>query len=129
AVLGVLGGMAGLFVAAWIMALLRSQYLQPQFDTGLFGVAFTAALLLGLGVGILPALRGTKCDLTRALKDGGQSTAGRARHRLRNLLVAAQVGMALVLCVVAGLMTRSFLKQRFIDPGFDPKHMLMLNVN
>ena len=127
--LGLLGGCAGLVFAAWIMAVLRSEYLQPQFDAGLFGLAFAAAMLLGLGVGIVPAFRGTRFDLSRALKDGGQTSGGRQRHRLRNFLVAAQVGMAMVLCVAAGLMTKAFFLQNSVKTGFVPEHMLVLNVN
>src|SRR6185503_19626367 len=83
-------------------------------------VAFTAlaSLFAAAAFGAIPLLR--PGSLSRALQDQGRSnTASRSQHRARQLLMAGQVALALVLVVFSGLMIRSFQKLRAIDPGFD----------
>lgn len=90
------------------------------------GVTALAAVLLG----ILPALRLASSDLLASLSKGVRgSTAGRERHRARQLLVVAQTAMALVLLVGAGLMVQSFQKLRGLDPGFDPHNVLIFHLS
>ena len=80
-------------------------------------ISFAAALLFGL----FPMVRYSAPDLARQLRDGGGqgSTGGRGRHLVRNGLVVAQVGLALMLLVGSGLMLRSFVALRSVDSGFD----------
>ena len=80
-------------------------------------IPFAAALLFGL----FPMVRYSAPDLAGQLRDGGGqgSTDGRERHLVRNGLVVAQVGLALMLLVGSGLMLRSFVALRSVDPGFD----------
>ncbi|MDY7094433.1 MAG: ABC transporter permease [Acidobacteriota bacterium] len=125
--LGALGGAVGLGLAWAGLQLLRATApaglprveeiaIDPQV------LAFTAAIALfaGLLFGIAPGLRGSKGQLAVALKEGGRGGSdGKERHRARNLLVVAQVSMALVLLVGCGLMLRSFDALRNVDPGFD----------
>ncbi|MDB6092561.1 MAG: hypothetical protein JWM32_123 [Verrucomicrobia bacterium] len=86
-------------------------------------LAFTSAvtLLTGLGFGLVPALQATRLDLTAALKEGGRGAGdGRGRRRLRHSLVVAEVSLALVLLVGAGLLARSFSQIQRTDLGYDP---------
>ncbi|HEX4632565.1 MAG TPA: FtsX-like permease family protein [Gemmatimonadales bacterium] len=88
------------------------------------GVAFVAGVFFGLA----PAFSATSPELTPALKSETVSIGvGRERHRLRDLLVIAQVSVALVLIVTAGLFTRSLTKAVNSDPGFTARHGLYLS--
>ncbi len=92
---------------------------------------FTAAISLGSGLlfGLFPLLGYGRGDVAAALKDGSRgSTTGRERHRIRSSLVVAQVGLALMLLVGSGLMARSFLAMRAIDPGFAADHRLTFRI-
>ena len=89
-----------------------------------------AATLSGLFFGIVPALQSSRPDLTRALKDSGRSsTAGAATQRLRGALVVAEVALAVMLLVGAGLFIGSFVRLMRIDPGFDYHNVLVLDVS
>jgi putative ABC transport system permease protein len=89
---------------------------------------FTLALSLGTGVlfGLAPALRSSSVSLSEAFKDGSRgSTVGLSRDRLRSGAAVAQVGLALVLVVGAGLLIRSVMLLQQVDPGFDPSGVLV----
>jgi putative ABC transport system permease protein len=89
----------------------------------LFSVAIS--VLTGLIFGVMPAAQGSKGTLVESLKDitrGG--TAGAARHRLRAVLVAGQLAMALMLLIGSGLLIRSFLQLQGADLGCDPHGLL-----
>lgn len=101
-------------------------------EIGLDGraVLFTlvATLLACLAFGLLPMLRRLP-QSALALRDGGRSVAGgRGQQRARNLLVVAQVALAVVLLVGSGLMLRSFDALRQVDPGFDTSGILTLRI-
>jgi len=84
-------------------------------------LAFTVLLsmLTGLLLGLIPALKYSGPKIAIALRGAGRTSGvSRERHRARNLLVVAQVAMALVLLVGAGLMIRTFQAMRTVDPGF-----------
>jgi hypothetical protein len=76
-------------------------------------------LITPLLFGLMPALQASRTELREALAEGGRSGAAPARSRVRSLLVAAEVAVALVLLVGAGLLIRSFVKVVSVDPGFD----------
>jgi putative ABC transport system permease protein len=91
--------------------------------------AVAAAALTGLFFGAVPALQLSRPNLTTALKDSGRSTtSGSASQRLRSLLVVAEVALAVVLLVGAGLFIGSFAKLMAIDPGFEYRNVLTLDV-
>ena len=125
--LGVGGGLLGLGLAAFgVQGLLRlaPADLPQAFDIGIDGsvLVFTAVIsvLSGIMFGLFPALAYGRRDLSIGLKDGGRaSTTGRERHRVRSGLVVTQVALALVLLVGSGLMLRSFIALRRVDPGFE----------
>jgi len=79
---------------------------------------------------LAPALRALRIDLTDSLKDGGQSaSSGGARQRFRNGLVVAQMALAVLLLVGAGLMLRSLWSLQRIPIGFDPSNVLTMRVS
>lgn len=136
--LALLGGGAGLLLASWASGLLSSLSLGTslpiQFDFHADGrvylFAFAAVLLTGLIVGIVPALRIARTDVSSILHEGGRgSSDGPRRQFARNTLVAAQVAGSLVLLVVAGLFIRSLGKAQNINLGFDPDQILNLNTD
>ncbi|MFL5613396.1 MAG: ABC transporter permease [Gemmatimonadaceae bacterium] len=95
-------------------------------------IAFTAIVSLTTGFifGIAPALRASCTRLAETLREGGRGTSGSARqHRLRDLLVASELALALMLLTGAGLAIRSFIALRDIDPGFDPRGVVTMIVS
>ena len=99
-----------------------------HFDWRVFAYALAVAVLAGLLVGIVPALRAASCDLNRVLHESGR-TATSGRQRLRMTLVVAQVGGSLMLLIVAGLFVRSLENVQHYDLGFDPGHVLNLTID
>ena len=98
-------------------------------DLRILAIATGAAVLTGLFFGIVPALHSSRPDLVGALKEGGRSaTAGGSAQRLRHLLVVAEVALAVILLVGAGLFTGSFVRLMEVDPGFDYHDVIALNI-
>ncbi len=148
-VLAACGGVLGLLVAYWGVALLSAAggamvaaagpSLMHLMDFGAITVdvrvlAFTAgvSILTGLLFGLLPALQATRTAVATSLKEGsGASSAGAGSGRAggRNALVVAEVALALVLLAGAGLMLRSFARLRGIDPGFRADHVLTFRLD
>jgi predicted permease len=133
ALLVAVGGALGLLVALGSTQLLasRAASLLPRAaeispDLRVFGFALGLSLLTGALVGLLPALGASRPDLNAVLKGGG--TARGARWGARDALVVAQVALALVLLVGAGLLVRSYLGVRAVELGFDPDHALSFAV-
>jgi predicted permease len=79
---------------------------------------FAVTLVAGLAFGLAPMLRAAGAQLATALRGGRGTSRGRAEHRTQNALVIGQVALALVLLVSSGLMIRTFLALRTVDPGF-----------
>ena len=136
-VLGAAGGALGLVMSVWGLELLLSAVpvefpFWMKFNLDGRVLAFTAgvSLLTGIVFGAAPALQASKVDLNEALKEGGRSAAvGAGRHRLRALLVVAEVALSLVLLVGAGLMMRSFLRLQNVKPGLNPENVLTMIVS
>jgi predicted permease len=128
--LSLAGGALGLGLAAWGTeaalrvlpeALPRTQDVHLDARVLLFTLA--ASLLAGLLFGLAPAFKAKRADLQETLKEGGRGASG-ARHRTQRLFVAAEMAMAVVLLIGAGLMIRSLVKLWSVNPGFDPKNVL-----
>ena len=129
------GAGLGLLVAAALLRFLivRSPLGIPRIDDATINgpvLAFTTLLAVacGVGFGLLPALRASKLDLQRTLREGGRSDTAVARGYLRATLVVCQVSMAMVLLVGAGLLVRSAVLMQRVDPGFDPHNLLVAGV-
>jgi putative ABC transport system permease protein len=90
-------------------------------------LAFTLAIsvLSGIFFGLTPALQLSLPNLAMVLNDEGRGAAGnRQRNRARSILVAAQIALSMVLLIGSGLLIRSFMRLRTVDPGFDSRHTL-----
>jgi predicted permease len=85
------------------------------------------SLLSGILFGLAPAWRAARLNVQSALQEGGRGASG-SRHRAQGIFVAAEMAMALVLLVGAGLMLRSLSRLWSVNPGFDPHHVLMFYV-
>jgi putative ABC transport system permease protein len=137
------GGAGGLLLAVWLVDVLvrlpyRSDSLYVPYAVAresigidLSALAFTMAVTLGSAVlfSLAPALRQRQPRHQDVLRAGTRATADRPQRRLRALLVVAEVALALVLLVAAGLMTRSLMQLRSVDPGFSPAGVLSVQVN
>jgi putative ABC transport system permease protein len=129
--LALLGGVAGLFLGYWGGSALTSINVQTDlpinfgfgFDWRVFGYATLAALLTGVIVGIMPALRASRGNLSAILHEGGRGVVG-GKNRLRSTLVAAQVAGSFVILIIAGLFARSLGKAQQTNLGFDPDHVV-----
>jgi len=87
------------------------------------------AIVTGLVFGIVPALRTARLDLRETLNEGSRgSTSGPGAHRLRGALVAAEIALAMLLLVGAGLLLRSFERLQDVAPGFQPDHLLIADL-
>ncbi len=136
--LAVMGGFAGAVMGRWTIALLSRIQLPGDlpfrfdfsFDWRVFAYIAVVALVAGIGVGVFPALRGSKTDLNAVLREGSRGASeGGSRQRVRSVLVIAQVATSLVLLVAAGLFVRSAMRAVSIDLGFDPTHVLNASVD
>jgi putative ABC transport system permease protein len=133
-VLGLAGGAAGLLVAEWTLALLvgispvdltSMGHIELSYPVLLFtaGISMLTALVCGLA----PAFEGARADVQETLKDGARQVGAGLRHRrLRHTFVVAEIALAVVLLVGAGLMARSFESLSHAGTGFDPANVLTM---
>ena len=132
--LAVLGGAAGLLVARVSLPLLvmRLPMAMPRLaaihlDLTALGAVTALVLVLTLVMGLAPA-RGPASDLGINLRSGRRLSGGR-NHATRTGLVVGEVALAVMLLVSAGLVARSLMRLLAVDAGFDPTHLLTLQVN
>ncbi len=85
-------------------------------------------IVTGLVFGLIPAYRASKNNVSECLREGARSTATRSRHRTRNIIVVAEIAMALVSLICAGLMINTLTHILGTSPGFNPDHLLALEV-
>ena len=136
ALLGLAGGGAGLLLSAWAVPLLAT--LAPTTMSRLGGahvdvrvVAFSIAISLATSLvfGLMPSIRASRIDLQATLHADGRKTSQSPTSPARRLLVAADVALAVVLLAGAGLMIKSVGRLLGVDPGFNPDHVLALDVS
>ena len=127
------GGLVGLFVAYAgldVLLALAPSDLPRLSNVGVDATVLLFALALSLTTGILfglaPALRVSK-DVAASLKEGSRG-AGGSKHRAREILVAAEIALAVVLVVGAGLLITSFWKMLQVDPGFAPANVVSVDI-
>ncbi|MCI0486763.1 MAG: ABC transporter permease [Blastocatellia bacterium] len=135
--LALLGGCLGILLALWGNDMLRA--LSPAdfprldeigVDARLIAFTFLVSLLTSLLFGVVPALQTSKLNLSDSLKESGNtSTDTRSRHRLRGLLVAGEVALALVLLIGAGLLIKSLYKLQQVELGFNPSNLLTMRLD
>ncbi len=96
-------------------------------DGAVFAFALAITTIIGLMVGLLPAVQASRSDPQSGLQQNSRTTGG-GRHSMRRTLAISQVSLALVLLVTAGLVLRSLERLFAIDPGFDASHLLTMQV-
>ena len=135
-VLALLGAGLGLALAAVGLRVLMTvdpTSLPPLAPVKLDWTVVMFTLVLGVVTtivfGLAPALRTLRVNLVDSLREGGQATVGGHRQRLRSLLVVAEVSLAVVLVIGAGLMVRSLSALGRIDLGFNPENVLTMRVS
>ncbi len=136
AVLALVGGGVGVLLAWWgVQALLAfgPRNLPRQSEIVLDGevllFALAVSVLTGALFGVIPAIGSARAELHDSLKEGGRQGTGKAKHRVRNLLVVAEVALALMLLIGASLFVQSFRNQLQVDPGFAAQNILTFSIN
>jgi putative ABC transport system permease protein len=134
--LSVAGGLAGLIISLWAVAVFVKlspgdipRLNEASVDFRLLGFTLLVSLLTGIGFGLLPAFQATRTNLNTSLKEGGaRASEGRQRRGVRNLLVVTEIALAQVLLVGAALLAISYLRVTQIDPGFNPERVLTAKI-
>jgi putative ABC transport system permease protein len=130
------GGLLGLFLAwASLGPLLKisagsvPQVIPIELDRSVLFFTFLVSLVTGLVFGIVPALRTAGLDLRGTLNENSRgATSGLGHHRLRGVLVASEMALAVLLLVGSGLLLRSFSKLQDVPPGFQSDHLLVADI-
>ena len=129
--LSLLGGVAGVFAAYWVVRAMGTSLpagLLPISDVNVDSTVMIFALGISLCTGILfglaPALQTAKSDLISVLKQGGRSGAAGARPTLRKALIASELALATVLLVGAGLLMQSLFRMQAVTLGYQPENLL-----
>ena len=140
--LSLIGAAFGILFALWgvraFVELFSSGYDQfpfaiaPDWRILTFTIAIT--FITGILLGLAPAMRGTRVDLTPSLKENASSLPGAAAHvkrffRLGNALVIAQVALSIVVLIAAGLFVRTMRNLRTLNPGFDARNILVFELD
>jgi putative ABC transport system permease protein len=135
-VLSCAGGALGLLLASWGVALLsstavaglpRAQSISVDWPVATFTLALS--IVTGLVFGVIPAWQATRFDIRESLNEESRGGSAGAKHRrTRSALVVAEIALALVLLVGAGLLLRSFSAMTRVLPGFNPQRLLVINM-
>jgi putative ABC transport system permease protein len=141
ALLALMGGTAGLLLADWSSRLmfqalkldsvrlpLRAMDALP-IDGRVFAFALVVSCLTAMLFGVVPALSALRSNVNEPLKEGGRTAAASSRNRLRHVLVASEVALAMVVLSGAGLMIKSVSQLLGVDPGLNPKHLLTMGMS
>jgi predicted permease len=129
-----LGALAGVPLAYWarhslLLLMPASEYplmLDIPFNASVLAFTVLTCVIAAVVSGVVPSLHAIRSDLVGALKEGGRGgTSGAGTHRMRDLLVVGEVALALVALVGAGLFAKSFRAASSINPGFEPKNVLV----
>lgn len=134
--LALLGGAGGALLATWgvrlFAALSPSLPRADEIGISYSVLAFTlvVSLLTGVLFGLVPAWQSARVNLTNALRESGRGADGGAqRHRALNLLVVAEVTLAMVLLTGSGLLVNSFARLQRVSPGFDTRYLLTARID
>ncbi len=99
-------------------------------DWRVLGFTLLVSLLTGILFGLIPALDASHADLSATLKEsGGRSGSGFRQNKARSLLVISEMSLAIVLLIGAALLIRTFIVLRSVNPGFDPHHVLTMQMS
>jgi putative ABC transport system permease protein len=127
--LGLLFGrqMITLLVAALPDTIAYANLKDIHLDLTVFVFAAIVTLLTGVLFGTAPAWKAARTDIQESLRDGGRTVAG-SRSLIRHALIVAEVALSMMLLVGAGLLIRSLSKLTTVNPGFDPQHVLSMQL-
>jgi len=130
-----LGSGGGLLLAVWIGQAIRTlgatqipRAEQISIDSRVLAFMLLLSFFTALVFGLAPAWQASRANLNEALKEGGRSAHGASRQRLRNALIVAEVALSLILLVGAGLLIKSFWRLQQVEPGFDPRNLLSVEI-
>jgi len=133
--LAMLGGGAGLLLAGLGTRLLvaakpaaLAHWNRISMDPTVLGFGLALSALTGLIFGLAPAWSASQPGVADTLKQQGRTTAGPSSHRWRSVLVATEIALALVLLAGAGLLIKGFARLRAVDPGFNPAHVISIDI-
>jgi predicted permease len=137
AVLGLLGGGVGIALAVWgvhaLGSLVPKSLLQGnaiRVDNQVLGFAVLLSLIAGIAFGLVPAIFAANPDVQNSLREGGgRSGESRNRRRARSFMAVAEISLAMVLLVTAGLLLRSFAKLISVSPGFEPQNIVKADIS
>ncbi len=134
--LSLVSGLLGLGLSLWLIKLLIAIIPPntPRLDEiainwQVFGFTLSVTVLAGLMFGLFPALQTSRPNVNETLKDSGQrgsETGG--RNRVGGLLIVSEIALSFILLAGAGLLIKSFLHLREIDPGFNPDNVLTMRL-
>jgi len=131
--LALMGGLLGVLLAYWGIQVLIAfgpdnipRLNEITIDPRVLGFTFGISLLTGVLFGLIPALQASRPDLNDALKEGSRGSTGGRSRTVRNVFVVAEVSLALVLLIGAGLMIRSFMQLQSVETGFNPENVLTM---
>src|SRR5262249_19183474 len=134
--LSLLGGAFGVWVAAvgmvWRLKLTAVEIprlAETRLDWRVLGFTLCLSLLTSFLFGLAPAWQAARGDLREALQDGGRGSIGARPQRLRRALVSAQIALAVMLLIGAGLLIRSYERLQQVNPGFNPERLLAAELN
>jgi putative ABC transport system permease protein len=132
--LALVGGIVGLLLAFWGMQSLVAlapddlpRVKEVTLDGRVLGFTLLVTLMTGIIFGLVPALQSSNPHLSETLKEGGRGTTG-GHHRVRSSLVVVEVALALVLLICSGLLIRSFVTLRQVNPGFNSADALAVSI-
>src|SRR5206468_890281 len=89
---------------------------------------FAVAIATGIAFSVGPALQFTSVKPTEALKEAGRTSGQSGRHGIRSAIVVSQLALSMVLLVAAGLLVKSFIRLQQTELGFNPEHLLTMQV-
>ena len=135
--LSLISGVAGLAISVWLLKLLIAitpantpRIAEIAIDLRVFAFTAGVTVLAGLLFGLFPALQTSRPNLNETLKDSGQRGAQTGgRNRAGSLLIVSEIALSFVLLAGAGLLIKSFLHLREIDPGFNAENVLTMRLS
>src|SRR6185369_10339894 len=134
-ILAIAGGAAGILLANWGTSLLLTlangqipRAAEIGLDWRVFSFLFGVSVVTGIVFGLVPALTASRVDVQNNLKDGGRGSGGRSQGRLRDGLVVAEIALAFVLLMGAGLLLRAFWFLQSTDTGIATEQVLTVRM-
>jgi putative ABC transport system permease protein len=134
-ILGICGGALGLLLGRAGRDLMLAGvpvdiplWMNFDFDFRVLGFVLLLSIATGIAFGLAPGLTASKVNLNQGLKDLGTRSSSRSGGRMQSVLVVAEVALALVLLIGAGLMMKGFLRLLDVEPGFEPENVATMSV-